>query len=110
MFIGLLANTTVRDSTQANGWYSKLFGRDPDSQPMEGLLEWHIAQGCGLQVWAEPERAGSSTVVIDDSDLDGLARRLTALGVDHAGPEPGGGQRILRIEDPDGNRIVFSGA
>lgn len=61
------------------------------------------------QVWAEPQRAGYSTAVIGESDLDVLADRLSAAGIDHGGPQSGGGQRILQIADPDGNRIVFSG-
>ena len=52
MFTALLANTTVKDQTLAQDWYTRLFDR---------------------------------------------------------GPEPGGGQRILRVTDPDGNRIVFAG-
>lgn len=61
------------------------------------------------QVWIEPERAGYSTIVIHESARDALADRLTSVGIDHAGPEPGGGQPILRIIDPDGNRIVCAG-
>lgn len=109
MFTGLLANTTVKDQTLAQEWYTKAFGRDPDATPMPGLLEWHFASEWGLQVWVEPQRAGYSTAVIGESDLDALAGRLSAAGIDHGGPQSGGGQRILQITDPDGNRIVFSG-
>jgi hypothetical protein len=41
--------------------------------------------------------------------MDALAARLTAAGVEHAGPEPGGGARILQLTDPDGNRVVITG-
>ena len=109
MFTGLMASITVMDQDQAHDWYSKVFERDPDASPMPGLLEWHFGSEFGVQVWAEPQRAGYSTAVIGESDIGALAERLTAAGVDHGGPEPGGGQRILQIADPDGNRIVFSG-
>ena len=109
MFTGLLAHCTVKDQTLAQAWYTKLFGRAPDAAPMPGLLEWHLERAFGVQIWAEPDRAGYSTLVIGESDLDALADRLTADGFEHAGPEPGGGQRILGISDPDGNRIVFAG-
>lgn len=109
MFTGLLANCTVKDQALAQDWYTKLFGRAPDSAPMPGLLEWHFGEARGVQVWAEPDRAGYSTIVIDESDLDALADRLTAAAFEHVGPEPGGEQRILRTTDPDGNRIVFAG-
>lgn len=109
MFTGVMANATVTDPNRARDWYSKLFGREPDAAPMAGLLEWHLAPGSGVQVWAEPDRAGCSSLVIQDYTLDALADRLSTAGIEHGGPGPGGGQRILQITDPDGNRIVFAG-
>ncbi|WP_231446813.1 VOC family protein [Brevibacterium zhoupengii] len=109
MFTGLMASITVKDQDQARDWYTKVFEREPDATPMRGLLEWHFGSEFGIQVWAEPQRAGCSTAVIGESDLDARAARLAAAGIDHGGPQPGGGQRILQIADPDGNRIVFSG-
>lgn len=110
MFRGGLAQSTVTDLDRAEEWYQRLFDRAPDARPMAGLLEWHLVEGFGVQVWSEPERAGRSTVVLEVSDLDGVAERLTAAGIDHAGPEPGGGVRILPLTDPDGNRVVLTGA
>ena len=73
---------------------------------MDGLLEWHVTDGGGVQLWLEPERAGSSTVVLAADDLDTTATRLAAAGMADGGPEPGGGARVLRLADPDGNRVV----
>lgn len=61
----LLAQMTVTDSAAAKTWYGKLFGRGPDAEPMPGLLEWHLTDSFGVQVWP--------------------------------------------LQDPDGNRIVFTG-
>lgn len=110
MITGLLANCSVSDLERAESWYTLLFDRGPDARPMPGLLEWRLGTSFGLQVWAEPERAGRSTVVLDVTDLDARAARLVALGIDHAGPQPGGGGRILQIADPDRNRVIFAGA
>lgn len=109
MIRGLLGNCTVTDLARAEEWYTRLLGRGPDARPMTGLLEWHLGDGFGVQVWSEPERAGRSTVVLDETDLDATAARLTATGIDNGGPQPGGGSRILQLADPDGNRIVFTG-
>ncbi|GAB3275475.1 VOC family protein [Kineosporia babensis] len=106
---GVLAQATVRDLGNAENWYHELFGVEPSDRPMAGLLEWHFGPGYGVQVWAEPERAGLSTIVLNESDLEGLAARLTKAGIEHPDPAPGGGQRILQVFDPDGNRIVFTG-
>ncbi len=77
---------------------------------MPGLLEWHLDEANGVQVWSEPDRAGKSSVVLDVTDLDAAATRLRAAGIDHDGPQPGGGGRLVQLTDPDGNRIVLTGS
>lgn len=106
---GVLAQATVRDEHTAEQWYSTLLGRPPDARPMAGLLEWHFSSGAGLQVWAEPERAGRSTVVLDVDDLDAVATHLGASGLGQSTPTDATTSRILPVADPDGNRIVFTG-
>jgi hypothetical protein len=106
----VLAQATVTDLVTAEKWYSALFGRRPDTRPMDGLIEWHLGDTCGVQVWSEPDRAGHSTVVLGESDLDGLSIRLTEAGIDHSGPEQVTASRILRLQDPDGNRVVITGS
>ena len=108
-FQRLLAQAVVTDLAVAEQWYTTLFGGDPQARPMDGLLEWHLAGTFGVQVWLDPARAGRSAMVIDVSDLDALAARLTADGLDHGGPQSGGGARVLILSDPDGNHVVFSG-
>ncbi|QFU89382.1 VOC family protein [Amycolatopsis sp. YIM 10] len=105
----MLAQATVTDLEVAVSWYTGLFGRQPDARPMDGLAEWHLAATFGVQVWAEPGRAGHSTVVLDEADLDGRAAELDRAGIEHPGPEHATSSRILRLADPDGNRIVFTG-
>jgi len=81
----------------------------PDARPMAGLLEWHTGPDAGVQVWAEPERAGRSGATLATDDLDGVAAALTAAGVDHDGPVRATSSRILQLADPDGNRVVLTG-
>ncbi len=106
----LLANCTVTDLDRAEDWYTRLLDRGPDARPMPGLLEWHLDDSSGLQVWSEPDRAGRSSVVLEETDLDQAAAHATETGIDHDGPQPGGGARILQLTDPDGNRVVLVGA
>ena len=105
----VFAQATVTDLGAAEQWYSTLFGRGPDTRPMDGLIEWRLGAGFGVQVWSEPERAGHSSMVLGESDLDGLAARLTGAGIDHSGPQQVTASRILPLTDPDGNRVVISG-
>lgn len=109
MIRGILAQATVSDLERAERWYRPLFGRDPDTRPMPGLIEWRIDDRFGLQLWVDPERAGQGTLVLDDSALEDTVAALTSAGVDHEGTRPGGGGRILALTDPDGNRVVLAG-
>ncbi|WP_413455946.1 VOC family protein [Glutamicibacter sp. FR1] len=108
MFTRMLGNCTVSDVSRAENWYARLFGRAPDARPMDRLIEWHLAPGIGVQVFADPERAGHSTVVLEVADLDAQAERLLESGIEHHGPQPGGGARILQLQDPNGNRVVLA--
>jgi predicted enzyme related to lactoylglutathione lyase len=106
----VLANCTVTDLDRAEQWYSSLFEREPDTRPMPGLIEWHLGDTFGVQVWSEPDRAGQSSVVLDETDLDAAAVRAAEAGINHDGPQVGGRERILQLTDPDGNRVVLTGA
>lgn len=108
-FRKLLAQAVVGDLEVAERWYGVLFDGGPQSRPMDGLLEWHLGDSFGVQVWRDPARAGRSAMVVEESDLDALAARLSAAGLEHGGPEPGGGARVLVLTDPDGNQVVLTG-
>jgi predicted enzyme related to lactoylglutathione lyase len=105
----ILAQAAVSDIERAVSWYSIAFDRKPDARPMEGLVEWHLGPSFGVQVWYEPARAGMSAMVLSETDLDALATRLTAKGLEHGGVERVTASRILQLADPDGNRIVITG-
>jgi hypothetical protein len=77
----MLAQMTVTDLDQVVAWYTRLFGAEPDARPMEGLAEWHLAEAFGVQVWADPGRAGRSAMVLDESDLDQRIRQLDRVGI-----------------------------
>lgn len=106
----VLAQSTVSDLAVAEEWYTRVFGREPDLRPMPGLLEWHLGETFGVQVWAEPDRAGHSSMVLDDSDLDAVSARLNDVGIADDGPRTATTSRILSLTDPDGNRLVFTGS
>ena len=106
----LLAQMTVSDLDRAVEWYARVFGREPDARPMDGLVEWHLGDAFGIQVWLDPERAGHSAMVLDESDLEGRAAALDAAGLPFEGPREVTASRIVQLVDPDGNQIVITGA
>ncbi len=109
MIRAVLANVAVTDLHSAEQWYTRLFEREHDARPMSGLIEWHLSETSGGQVWSQPDRAGHSAVVLDETDLDAAVTRLSAAETGHDGPQPGGGARILQLADPDGNQVVLTG-
>ena len=106
----VLAQAVVTDLDRALVWYGRLFGRKPDANPMEGLHEWHFGSACGVQVWSEPDRAGHATIVLAESDLEALAAHVGESGLGEADIEQLTASRALQLSDPDGNRLVFTGA
>jgi predicted enzyme related to lactoylglutathione lyase len=46
----LMAGVVVDDLKAAARWYETVLGREPDSAPMGGLLEWHISGEAMLQI------------------------------------------------------------
>jgi uncharacterized protein YndB with AHSA1/START domain/predicted enzyme related to lactoylglutathione lyase len=103
-----LAQTRVTSMDAAETWYTRVFGTGPDTRPMDGLLEWRFGVHHGVQVFLDPDHAGSCAVVLGVSDLDRELTRLDAAGVDHGGEQPGGGGRLLILTDPDGNHVVLT--
>ena len=106
----VLAQSTVSDLAMAEAWYTRVFGREPDVRPMPGLLEWHLGETFGVQVWSESDRAGHSSMVLDVSDVDAMSARLNEVGIANDGPQTATTSRIVALTDPDGNRLVFTGS
>jgi len=107
--VRLMVSMTVTDVESAVAWYTKVFGTEPDAHPMDGLFEWHLDGHFGVQVWQDADRAGRSGMTVDESDLDGRLASLAAAGIKNNGIQDATSSRILPIEDPDGNQIVFTG-
>jgi hypothetical protein len=42
MLKNVLAFVAVRDISDGIRWYKMLLGREPDTQPMQGLAEWQF--------------------------------------------------------------------
>ncbi|MEY2848542.1 MAG: hypothetical protein RI885_1207 [Actinomycetota bacterium] len=110
MITRLLAQLAVSDLAGAESWYGRLFGREPDARPMDGLLEWHLTGSFGVQVWADGDRVGQATIVLHESDLSGRVAALDAAGIEHDDVTDATSAWILPLADPDGNRIVFTGS
>jgi glyoxylase I family protein len=106
----VLAVIPVSDIDAAQGWYEQLLGRPADNNPMVTLAEWRITDSGWLQVFLDPERAGSTFLNFAVHDLDAHLSELRARGLPSGTIEAGGkSERLSSIIDPDGNRITFIG-
>lgn len=103
-----LASLAVADFATAVEWYQKLFGRAADATPMEGLAEWHLPGGGGVQVYLLPERAGHGSCTLLVADLDEESRRLQEAGIDPGQRISGTTALVIMIKDPAGNSIALS--
>jgi predicted enzyme related to lactoylglutathione lyase len=104
----VMAQIIVSDLGRSVEFYSRLFGRGPDANPMDKLQEWHFGSGA-IQVYEEPERAGRSGATLHVTDLEGAVAALDAAGVAHEPIVDATYVRVVQLTDPDANRIVLTG-
>ncbi len=111
MSIGhVLAVVPVSDIQASQRWYEALAGRPEDNHPMATLLEWRITETGWVQVFHDPERAGSTLLNFAVDDLEAQAAELAARGLVLDEIQTANkGVRTASISDPDGNRITFIG-
>jgi predicted enzyme related to lactoylglutathione lyase len=106
----VLAEVSVSDIDVAEKWYELLIGRPADNHPMDTLVEWRVTETGWVQVFHDPERAGSSLLNFAVDDLEAhaatLAERGLALGEIQMANK---GVSTASVTDPDGNRITFIG-
>lgn len=108
-FIGVVSQVCVRDEEKTVEWYTRLFGRPADEQPMEHLHLWLIEGSHGFQLWVDAKRSGNSDFVFGVDDLDAEKKRLSGVGL-----EPGSENRNEELEaqaasytDPEGNLVTL---
>ena len=77
----VLAVVPVSDIQAAQRWYEALIGRPEDNHPMDSLVEWRITETGWVQVFHDPERAGSTLLNFAVDDLEARAAELAARGL-----------------------------
>lgn len=102
-----LAAVAVSDLGNATSFYSTLFGRGPDLEPMPTLAQWDLEHG-GVQVVEMPEKSGSSMVTLMVTDFDDFVAQLDSRGIAHGEVVEGVISRVTQSKDPAGNVITFA--
>jgi glyoxylase I family protein len=78
----VLAVVPVSDVEKSHAWFSSLFGRPADNNPMPTLVEWQALPGAWVQVFSDPERAGSGLLNLAVDDLEGHLGQVRERGLD----------------------------
>jgi glyoxylase I family protein len=106
----VLAVVPVSDVEKSHGWYASLFGRSADNNPMPTLVEWQVLPCAWVQVFSDPQRAGSGLLNFAVDDLEGHLAQVSGRGLDPGEiVEANNGVRLSTITDPDGNTIRLIG-
>ena len=104
----LFAGVPVSDLDASIDWYTRLFGRPPDSRVGEEIL-WEIDERAWLLIEPNTARAGAGRITLAVAGLDALPERLAAQRIGH---EPiqtySNGVRHVNVPDPDGHAIAFA--
>lgn len=106
----VLAVVAVSDIEASRTWYTRLFGRDPDNNPMPNLVEWQVTDGGWVQVTEDRQRAGNGLLNLAVSDIEEGVQELRASGLDTGEiVDANKGVRLCAIADPDNNTINLIG-
>jgi catechol 2,3-dioxygenase-like lactoylglutathione lyase family enzyme len=104
----LFAGVPVSDLDAGIDWYTRLFGRGPDSRVGEEVL-WEIDEHAWLFIEPNAAQAGGGRITLAVTGLDTLLERLAAERIEHEPIETySNGVRHVNVPDPDGNSIAFA--
>ena len=102
----IFAQLSCSDLTRSIGWFSTIFGREPDALPMKGLAEWHHG-GAGFQLF-QGENAGRGTLTLIVIGLPEERSRLSDAGLLPGPIEAADYVDLVRLRDPDNNLVVLA--
>ncbi len=104
----LFAGVPVSDLDASIDWYTRFFGRPPDSRVGDEVL-WEIDERAWLFIEQNAALAGAGRITLAVAGLDALLERLAARRIAHEPIETyANGVRHVNIPDPDGNAIAFA--
>jgi len=104
----LFAGVPVADLDAGIDWYTRFFGRPPDSRVGEEVL-CEIEEHAWLFIEPNASQAGAGRITLAVAGLNTLLERLAAAGIEHEPIETySNGVRHVNIPDPDGNKIAVA--
>ncbi len=106
--LNVMPELMVADFDAGVAWYQTFFGRAPDRRPMDGLVEWQLTEGGGVQVFHDTDSAGTTQITMAVDDMDAHVADLADRGISaEVFDAPSGRFRLATIQDPAGNTITL---
>ena len=104
----LMAGVPVSDLEAGIDWYTRFFGRPPDTRVGDEIM-WEIDEHAWLFIEANEAQAGAGRITLAVAGLDALLERLVAEGIEYEPIETySNGVRHVDVPDPDGNAIAIA--
>jgi catechol 2,3-dioxygenase-like lactoylglutathione lyase family enzyme len=104
----LFAGVPVSDLNAGIDWYTRFFGRPPDTRAGQEIL-WEVDEHAWLFIEPNAALAGAGRITLAVAGLDELLERLGAQRIEHEPIESySNGVRHVNVPDPDGNAIAFA--
>jgi catechol 2,3-dioxygenase-like lactoylglutathione lyase family enzyme len=104
----LFAGVPASDLDASIDWYTRFFGRPPDSRVGEEVL-WEIDEHAWLFIEPNAARAGAGRITLAVAGLEALLERLADQRIEHEPIETySNGVRHVNVPDPDGNAIAVA--
>jgi catechol 2,3-dioxygenase-like lactoylglutathione lyase family enzyme len=101
------AAVAVTNLRVSKDWYQKLFGREPDTNPMNELFQWALPTGEWIRLFASKSLAGSSSVTLVEDDFGKRLTDLRTARYDIKKLVDSDRIKVAIVEDPDGNEVAF---
>lgn len=106
----VLAVVPVADLAAAQNWYERLFGRTPDNNPMDTLVEWRVTDNGWVQVTVDAERSGTAMLNLAVGDIERHVAEVTARGLHPDDIQTvSKGVQLCPLHDPAGNLVTLLG-
>ena len=107
-FKNVFAGIMTADIKSALIWYTNLFERESDYNPMVILHEWDFNDGGILQLVEDRERAGKSSITLLVSDIEKVKKSLDSKNSSKVEISDGAIAKTVTIFDPEKNRITLA--
>lgn len=106
----VFAHVSCSDIGISLPWYEKLLGRAPIRRPSPELADFQFTDSAEVQLYQQPEHAGHTPLTLGVLPIQPEYDRLAAAGLNPSEIEQVEDYFVLKLCDPDNNKITLASA